>query len=204
MYGQLRTKMLYVFILGLFIFVCSSDCASLESTQLDTAALEATAPDPTVDAQEAAYQAINNIRSVANMPELPLEFVEMTSMINSPDGSLPVALYQDSQGRKFMVEPLTSKVVEIDARALLTSNTLGAAELSQEELRAKAEELVEASGADLNILYREFRYEESVKAMHFFDWRHAGSPEWYNPPFVQVGLHVSGELIGYLNTLGFE
>ncbi len=138
------------------------------------------------------------------MPELPLEFVEMTTMLNSPDGSLPVALYQDSQGRRFLVEPLTAKVVEIDARALLTSGTLGATELSQAELKAKAEKLVEASGADLASLYREFRYEESVKALHFFDWRHVGAVKWFNPPFVQVGLHVSGELIAYYNTLGFE
>ena len=64
-------------------------------------------------------QAINTLRTQLQLPKTPLELVETTGYSNSPRGSLQVAVYQDTQGRKYYIDPLTNQVVEMDARSLL-------------------------------------------------------------------------------------
>lgn len=65
-------------------------------------------------------RAIDEIRVNLGLPELPLEFIEITGMVNSPDGDLQVALYTDIEGRKYSLDPRTNQVVEIDARSTLS------------------------------------------------------------------------------------
>ena len=82
--------------------------------------------------------AIENIRVVLGLPDLPLESKGMDTMVNSPSDDLPVALYADSAGRKYSIDPQTNTVVEIDARDLLTSIPANVPSISQDELKTKA------------------------------------------------------------------
>jgi hypothetical protein len=114
----------------------------------------------------------------------------MTSMINSPNGDLAVALYQDAEGRKYSVVPGRDQVVEIDARAVLTSISPQALPLSPDELQAKAEAFVRAAIPDFESRQAGLAYEAGVKGdNYFFDRRAVGSPGTVMPPFVQIGLH---------------
>ncbi len=145
---------------------------------------------------------IDALRALFDLPELPLEFVEMTTMINSPNGDLAVALYQDAEGRKYFVVPGSNQVVEIDARAVLASISPAASSLSQDELRAKAEAFVQAAIPDFESRRAGLAYEAGVKGdNYFFDWRAPSSSGAVMPPFVQIGLHKSGVLFAYYNTL---
>jgi hypothetical protein len=103
------------------------------------ASMETPEAIPERDAQAGQMEAIDAIRVLFDLPQLPLEFVEMTTMINSPNGDLAVALYQDAEGRKYSIVPGRNQVVEIDARAVLSSISPAASSLSQDELRAKAD-----------------------------------------------------------------
>jgi len=147
-------------------------------------------------------ETINAIRTLFSLPGLPLEFIEMTTMINSPNMDLAVALYQDAEGRKYFVEPCSNQVVEIDARVALSSISSDAVPLSQEALRAKAEELIRGVIIDFDSMQATLSYEEGVKGDYFFfNWRATGFTGFMNKPFVQIGLHKSGELFAYYNTL---
>ena len=147
-------------------------------------------------------EAIDSIRVSAGIPASPLEFVEMTTMINSPTGGLTVALYQDSQGRKYMVEPKANYVVEIDARAILQSISPDLPTLTRDELRAKAEQLISATIAGFGEMRSGLSYEEGQKGDYwFFNWTGVSATAAVNRPFAQVGLRKSGELFAYYNTL---
>jgi hypothetical protein len=166
------------------------------------ASLETPGAIPERNTQASLIEAIDALRALFDLPQLPLEFVEMTTMINSPNGDLAVALYQDAEGRKYSVAPGKNQVVEIDARAVLASISPVASSLSQEALRAKAESFVQAAIPDFESMQAGLAYEAGVKGdNYFFDWRAANSPGTIMPPFVQIGLHKSGELFAYYNTL---
>lgn len=81
--------------------------------------------------------AINTLRTQLELPKTPLEFVEMTTDANSP-ATMLVAVYQDMDGRRFSVDPVTYQVVEMDARALLAKVSPLATVLSEEQIRTKA------------------------------------------------------------------
>lgn len=169
-----------------------------EVTVMDDAAETSTSADQ--------VEAIQSMMDLIGLPDLSLEFVEMTTMINSPSGDLPVMLYRDSTGRKYMVDPDTNRVVEIDARDLLSAISNSTTSLTQTELREKAEKLVSAATEDFDAIIGELSYEEGVKGdLYFFNWVDAnssgGQNQPINRPFAQVGLHVSGELVAYYNTL---
>ncbi|MEJ2303267.1 MAG: hypothetical protein P8Y14_17200, partial [Anaerolineales bacterium] len=153
-------------------------------------------------ARTGEIEAIHAMGTILGLPELPLEFVETTTMINSPNGDLAVALYQDAEGRKYSVEPEKDLVVEIDARAVPSAIASDALPLSQDELRAKAEKLVRRAIPDFDSMQAGLSYEEGVKGDYFFfTWRAADSPGSMNRPFAQIGLYRSGELFAYYNTL---
>lgn len=168
----------------------------------DTAAISN--PNLTLVATPANFKdAVANIQALMNSSDLNLVFVEMTTMINSPNMDLAVALYQDTEGRKYSVEPRINQVVEIDARAALSSIPSDTLLLSQDELRARAEALVRVAIPDFESRQAVLSYEEGVKGDYFFfTWRATGSTGFMNKPFVQIGLHKSGELFAYYNTLG--
>ncbi len=149
--------------------------------------------------------AINEIRSEFGLSDLPLEFVETSGMINSPDGNLQVALYKDSEGRKFSVEPETNQVVEIDARSILSSIPPDRPAMTQEDLKAIAERMVATTTPNFDARASGLIYEEGTKGdFHFFTWRDDEPMGAVNHPFAQIGLHVSGELFAYYNTLSIK
>src|SRR3972149_8649002 len=86
-------------------------------------------------------EAIGDIRPILRLPDLPLEFVEETGMINSPTASWTVAAYRDSEGRKYFVEVEMNRVVEIDGRELLSKRATIVGALKPAELRELAERM---------------------------------------------------------------
>lgn len=149
--------------------------------------------------------AINEIRKALELPQLPLEFVETTKMINSPSGQLKVDVYQDSDGRLYSVEPITDQVVEIDARAVLSSLPLNPTALPPEEIREKVMAYVKAVVPNLDSLQPSLKYEEGSKIdNYFFEWNRSTKPGDMNRAFLQIGIHNSGLLFAYYNTLNIE
>jgi hypothetical protein len=149
--------------------------------------------------------AINEIRKSLELPELPLDFVEKTGMINSPSGNLEVAIYQDSEGRNFSVNPETNQVVEIDARTILSNIPPDTPTLSPDELKAKAMEYIKDTISNFDSLQSSWQYEEGAKVEnYFFTWYGEITPGSMNRSFAQIGLHKSGVLFAYYNTLLLE
>jgi len=133
---------------------------------------------------------------------MPLEFIEKTGMINSPSGDLEVAIYQDSDGRKYSVSPETNQVVEIDARTLLRNISPNAQILPLEVLKSKAMKYIRAAIPDFEQLQASWQYEEGGKGdVYFFTWYGSITPGSMNRPFAQIGLHKIGLLFAYYNTL---
>ena len=149
--------------------------------------------------------AIEKIRSDLELPELPLGFIENTGMINSPNGGLGVVIYQDSDGRKYSVHAETNQVVEIDARTLLPNHgsiSPNTQTLSMEVLKSKAMKYIKATVPDFEHLQYSWKYEEGGKGdVYFFTWYGDMTPGSLNRPFAQIGLHKSGLLFAYYNTL---
>lgn len=159
--------------------------------------------DGVKDQQDSLVAAIEEIRPRLGLPDRPLEFVGNQHMINSPSGDLPVALYQDPEGRKYFVQLDSHQVVEIDAREMLNSlEGSGAPALEEEALRQMAWQMAEDTVPDFARLSGGLAYEASGKGRNlFFDWRGRVAPGGFNPPFLQIGLHSSGVLFAYYNTL---
>jgi hypothetical protein len=159
----------------------------------------ATLIPPTISPQ---VSAIENIRTKLELPELALDYIEKTGMINSPSGGLEVVVYQDSDGRKYSVNPETNQVVEIDARTLLTKISPNAQTLSMEVLISKAIKYIKATIPNFEQLQTSWKYEEGAKGdYYFFNWYGEITPGSMNFPFAQIGLHKSGFLFAYYNTL---
>ena len=147
-------------------------------------------------------EAIYTIRTIMELPELPLEFIKTTGMINSPSGNLKVALYQDPDGRKFYFDPETNQVVEIDARSILSDIPTNTASMSEKDLKVRAVEYITAIIPDFESLHKNWMYEEGNKGdYYFFTWYSEIEPGAMNRPFAQIGLHKSGVLFAYYNTL---
>ncbi len=149
--------------------------------------------------------AINKIRKALELPELPIEFVETTGMGNSPSGNLQVDVYQDSEGRKYSVEPKTNQVVEIDARSVLSSIPANAPALPPEEIKAKVMAYVNTAVPNFGSLQSSLQYEQGGKIdNYFFVWYGSSIPGAMSRPFLQIGMHKSGVLFAYYNTLFLE
>jgi len=149
--------------------------------------------------------AINEIRKSLELPDLPLEFVENTGMINSPSGGLEVANYKDSEGRIYSVDLKTDQVVEIDARAILPNISPDKPSLSSDEIKAKAIMFAKTLIPNFDSLQSSLQYEEGGKVdNYFFTWYGKLSSGSMNRPFLQFGFHKSGVLFAYYNTLSVE
>jgi hypothetical protein len=138
------------------------------------------------------------------LPELPLSFVEKTGMINSPSGGLGVVIYQDSDGRKYSVNPETNQVVEIDARSLLPTKhgEVFPQTFSMEVLKSRAMNYITATTPNFDNLQSSWQYEEGGKGdVYFFSWYSKMTPGSMNRPFAQLGFHKNGLLFAYYNTL---
>jgi len=150
-------------------------------------------------------EAIEAIRNLLGLPDLPLEFTEVTYMANSPKGSLQVEAYRDSEGRIYSVNPETNQVVEIDARAILASIPADAPALSIDEIEAKAIVAARAVLPDFDSLQPSLQYEPGGKVDNFFfTWYREMSPGASSRPFLQVAFHKSGVLFAFYNTLSVE
>ena len=164
-----------------------------------------TRPTPDHATANPPSRAIDEIRVPLGLPELPLEFVEITGMANSPDGDLQVALYKDVEGRKYSVEPQTNQVVEIDARSVLSSIPPERRPLAQADLSSIAKRRVETTTPDFDARAPSLVYEEGSKGDHyFFTWTDGTQAAAHMRPFAQIGLHVTGELFAYYNTLSLK
>ena len=174
----------------------------------------AIAPQPGASLQEPAIvtptfpnnstppSAIEILRASLDLPKSPLFLVETTDMINSPTGRLKVEIYQDREGRKYSYDPVTNRVVEIDARSLLNSLPNDAPTLTEEELKLRAAKIFQATVPDVLSRQLSLQYEEGGKVdNYFYTWRGQLTPGSMNPPFAQIGLHKSGFLFADFNTL---
>ena len=115
------------------------------------------------DSTNPQIAAINTLRNQLELPKRPLEFVETTVYSNSPSGTLQVEVFQDSDGRKYFVDPITNQVVEMDARALLDKISPLTSVKSEEELRVKAQKLFAATIPNFESLRANWVYEEGAK-----------------------------------------
>lgn len=159
-------------------------------------------PMPSNNPNEQQIDAINAVRAKLELPESSIKFIGMTAMENSPTMQLDVAQYQDPDGRKYSVDPRTNRVVEIDARSMLPNISPNAPLLSEEELEAKARKYVSATTPDFETLQVKLTYEKGNKGdMYFFSWYDETTTGFLMRPFAQVGLHKSGLLFAYYNTL---
>jgi hypothetical protein len=160
----------------------------------------ATIIPPTISPQ---VSAIEKIRTDLELPELPLAFVEKTGMINSPGGGLEVVIYQDSDGRKYSVNPETNQVVEIDARILLPKHGDAITQaFSMEVLKSRAMKYIKAAIPDFDNLQSSWQYEEGGKGdVYFFTWYGEMTSGSMNRPLIQFGFHKNGLLFAYYNTL---
>ena len=147
-------------------------------------------------------KAINDLRSALDLPTVSLEYVEMTTDINSPNGNLQVALYQDAAGRKFFVDPASNQVVEMDARALLDKLSPLTVSLSDENIRARALRFITAAMPGFESLQTRWTYEEGNKGDNFFfTWTDPGASGKSNPTRAQIAIQRSGLLFAYYNSL---
>ena len=148
---------------------------------------------------------INAIRAKLKLPDLPLKFVEITNMANSPSGGLKVAIFQDTQGRNYSVDPATDQVVEIDARSMLSNIPADAPLKSEAEITAQAQKFIAATIPGFESLHSRWTYEAGNKGNnYFFSWYGESAAGSMNRPFAQIGLHKSGLLFAYYNTLFLE
>lgn len=149
--------------------------------------------------------AIDEIRKSLELPASPVEFVENTTMGNSPDGRWEVTNYRDQEGRVYSVDPRTERVVEIDARALLPAISPAAPSLSEEQIKVKAISFAKAVVPGFDALQPSLQYEEGGKVdNYFFTWYGETSSGSMNRTFLQFGFHKSGVLFAYYNTLPVE
>lgn len=150
-------------------------------------------------------QAIGEFRAALTLPQLPLRLVETGEMENRRGGRLEVAIYEDSAGRKFSVDTATNRVVEMDARALLPrhgSTPSGAPTQSPDALRAAARRIIITTIPAFASLESGWPYEEGVKGdNYFFTWSAEMVPGAMQRPFAQIGIHTSGLVFAYYNTL---
>lgn len=153
-------------------------------------------------ADDPRIRAIKQLRPLLGLPESPLEFIENTSMTNSPDGHWAVSAYRDSEDRKYYVENTTLRVVEIDGRALLQAHAPTQPVDVLAGLRARAQSIAQVVLPDFSSRQAELTYEEGQKGdNYFFTWRDMNAPASFNRPFLQLAFQASGELFAYYNTL---
>ena len=150
-------------------------------------------------------EAIKEIRAAFEIPQLPLQFIECTGMINSPSGCLEVANFQDSEGRIFSVHQQTHQVVEIDARALLENRDAETPLQGENRFKNKAWKYATSIYPDFETMQSALQYEEGEKNDHyFFSWYSEMQSGLMNRPFLQFAFDKNGLLFAYYNTLSEE
>ena len=146
--------------------------------------------------------AIRTLRELAGLPDLPVQFVGMVTMANSPDGNLQVGSYKDSQGRLYSVDLATNQVVEVDGRAAMPTQPAGTL-MADSELKTRAETLARTTTPNFDTVTAGLTFTSGNKGggLSFFDWRGQTAPGASMPRFIQVALSGDGTLVGYINTV---
>jgi hypothetical protein len=153
-------------------------------------------------ASDSALTAIDEIRSVLALPLSPLEFVEDGSMVNSPNGGMKVAIYQDTEGRLYSFAPETGAVVEIDARVMLLARSAGMDSEPALDLEKTVFTYAQSLVPDFEARQSTLSYEASAKGdNYFFTWYGEMRPGDTNRPFLQFGINKDGILFACYNTL---
>lgn len=148
---------------------------------------------------------IQALRSLLALPELPLQFVGEESMLNSPSGTLKVAVYQDGDGRLFSVNRTSHQVVEMNGRNALAVIAAQAASPTLDELRARANQIANGLIPDFPTLSQNLVYEEGAKGdYYFFTWRDQNASTTMNKPFLQIGFYKNGMVFAFYNTLNLN
>jgi hypothetical protein len=174
--------------------ITAASCLFFASTVMVGCAPEQVSSDPQIGA-------INILRTQLELPRSPLEFVETTTDGNSPT-NMQVAVYQDAEGRRYSVDPITYQVVEMDARSLLDKISPLASVLSEDQVRAKALRLIAAAIPGFESLQTKWVYEEGGKIdNYFFSWYSGMATGASNRPHAQIAIHRTGLVFGYYNTL---
>jgi hypothetical protein len=175
---------------------------SMTAIFMIVAALAMAGCSPAQNANAPQIKAINTLRVQLDLPRIPLQFVELGFDGNSPSGNLQVAVYKDTEGRKYFVDPLSNQVVEMDARALLDKITPQTSVLSEEAIRGKAMRLMAAAIPGFENLRTGWTYEEGGKVdNYFFTWYGEMAAGGFNRPRAQIALHRTGLLFAYYNSL---
>lgn len=169
---------------------------------LTGAACLVSAPAPTPN-PHSPEDAINSLRELTGLPDLPIQFVGMVTMANSPGGDLQVASYKDSDGRLYSVDVKTDQVIEVDGRAAMPTEATGGAILSDPEMKTRAEKIARAVTPNFDQVSKGLEFTSGNKGggLSFFDWRSKDKGTWMMPPFIQVALSADGMMVGYVNTV---
>jgi hypothetical protein len=165
-------------------------------------ALASAGCSPKQNSTDQQLAAINAIRTKLDLPALPLKFIGPSDMANSPSGGLKVAQFQDTQGRNYSVDPATDQVVEIDARSMLSTIPADAPLKSEADITAMAQKYIAATIPGFATLQAKWTYDAGNKGdNYFFSWYDKSATGSMNFPFGQIGIHKSGVLFAYYNTL---
>ncbi len=160
-----------------------------------------TATPASSSSTDGALQAIQTLRSILGLPNLPLEYAGEDRMINSPDGALRVPIYTDPEGRRYAYDPMSGQVVEVDGRETLSLLPATTAPLASADLRAKAQAIANVALPNFTQRASSLTYEEGNKGkFYFFTWRDS-TPPTFNKPFLQVAFTQSGAVFAFYNTL---
>lgn len=171
----------------------SGDPSSI--ADLDLSRSSALSTPEVFEGQEAA---IAEIRSFLANGDLNLVFVQLTSMINSPNADRQVAVFNDPLGTRYSVDPSTYALAQIEPSGLRVQT---AEPIPLDSLRQLAFALAENSpGYSENA--GSLRYEEGIKGeLYFFVWVDQDAGWKFNPAQLQVGMLQDATLYTYLNTL---
>ena len=193
--------------LGMIGSACALDRPqSPVSTSPATSETTASFPEPatpsastTVPVQFDNQLAMEAIREFTESPDLTLNFVDLETMINSPNADVVVAVFEDGTGTRYSVDPEDHRVLEL---APIVYALSGGPRLTQAELSARAEALAEHYLLGFNEIKDRLVYQEGAKGDNFFfRWEDPTLVWLYNPPVFQAGFSVDGKLVAFLNTI---
>ena len=193
--------------LGTFGSACAPDRPqSQASTPPATSDTATSFPEPATSLLSAAVLvqfdnqlAMEAIREFMESPDLTLNFVDLETMINSPNADVVVAVFEDGTGTRYSVDPEGYRVLELAPIVYALSD---GPRLTQTELRARAEAMAEHYLLGFNEIRDRLVYEEGTKGDNFFfRWEDPTLVWLHNPPIFQVGLRVDGKLVAYLNAI---
>ena len=143
---------------------------------------------------------IETIRQITGKLDLTLAFQTITSLANAPWQN--AALFTDTTGTKYYVDVETVRCWLRLAPNLPSHREIPADKTkSMDELRGTARQFATTNSPRFNKLEVSLSYEENCKSdICFFSWNYrnndwSGTDWMMMPPFIQVGVLKSGEIL---------